>query len=484
MKDKRFKAYFYLCISAFFLLLTATIYYSFGYNYNPQTGESFQAGAIVLRTTPRDATIYKNEEVVQNSGFLGGVFSPFIKIENLRPQSYKIRVSKDGFNEWKKNVMIEYGQVAKYENVVLLKNKYESAAVLLKNKNDSTVAPSDLALPTDGKVYVATNKNELIFEGTVGAESGLFLVSIRGEEYDLVLDKAQLSLIGEIQEIKWTEDDGRIVLRTADNMYLIDLRDAGRVYLISADVREALLKTPDAPVYLFDHFIVFGEGSVIYSFDYIGKTIKQITTGVSNFYVYQGALFFFRSDDTSISPTLYSTNLDNPTYNLQISSMPEGYQRDAAFSLQRYDGKILLLGGDNLYFIDRTAETRKINSGVKDARFFSHGERILYYNNNEIWVYYIENKTYEPIKSAGSNELLTRFSGALSNIYVYADEEHLLYQENNSFKFTELDDRDNRNTFYLMDNVSGQGIFYLGDQDLLYFRGSDNKIYKIDLREA
>lgn len=473
MKDKRFKAYSYLCISAFFLLLTATIYYSFGYNYNPDKGEIFQVGAIVLRTTPKDATIYKDGEIVQNSGFLGGVFSPFIKIENLEPKSYEIKSSKDGFNEWRKNVTIESGQVSKYENVVLLKNKYKSVAVL-----------PDLILPTNGKVYAATNKNELLFEGTVGAESGLFLVSIRDEEYNLVLDRTQLSLIGEIQEIKWTEDDGRIVLRTTDNMYLIDLRDNGRVYLISADVREALLRTPDAPIHLFDHFIVFGDDDFIYSFDYVSKTIKQITTGVSNFYVYQGALFFFRSNDTSISPTLYSTNLDNPIYSVQISSMPEGYQRDVAFSLQKFDGKILVLSGGTLYFIDRTAETHKINSGVKDARFFQKGQRILYYNNNEIWIYYIEDKTSQPIKSAGNNELLTRFSGALSNIYVYADEEHLLYQESNSFKFTELDDRDNRNTFYLMDNAPEQGIFYLGDKDLLYFRGSDNKIYKIDLGEA
>lgn len=484
MKDKRFKAYFYLCISAFFLLLTATIYYSFGYNYNPEKGEIFQVGAIVLRTTPKDATIYKDEEVVQNGGFLGGVFSPFIKIENLEPRSYEIRASKDGFNEWRKNVTIESGQVAKYENVVLLKNKYENTTVLFKNKNNSTAALPELTLPTDDKVYVNTNKNELLFEGTVGAESGLFLVSIRDEKYNLVLDRAQLSLIGEIQEIKWTEDDGRIVLKTADNMYLVDLRDAGRVYLISADVTEALLKTPDTPVYLFDHFIVFGKGGVVYSFDYVSKTIKQVTTGVSNFYVYRGVLFFFRNNDTSVSPTLYSTNLDNPIYSIQISSMPEGYQRDAAFSLQRFDGKILVLSGSTLYFIDRTTLARKINSGVKDARFFQKGQHILYYNNNEIWIYYIEDKTSQPIKSAGNNELLTRFSGALSNIYVYADEEHLLYQESNAFKFTELDDRDNRNTFYLMDNTPGQGIFYLDDQDLLYFRGSDNKIHKINLREA
>ena len=472
MKDKRFKAYFYLCISAFFLILAATLYYSFGYVYDPQTGESFQAGAIVLRTTPRDAVIRQDDTVVENTGFLGGVFSPFVKIENLEPKTYEIKVTKDGYNQWRKNITIESGQVAKYENIVLLKNQYNNLPVL-----------ADLTLPEGGKLWMATNKNELLFEGTVGAVSGFFLADIRAEEYELILDKSQLDLMGAIEEVDWTEDDGRIVLRAGGNRYLIDLRDKGRVYLISASVTEKLNFAPDAPIHLFDHFIIFNNGETVYSFDYVTKDIEKVMEGVSNYYVYQGSLFFFKSDDTSGTPILYSTNLDNLTYSVRVSSMPEGYSRDAAFTLQRYGGKLIVISSNTLYYIDHTTESHKINSNVEDARFFQHGERILYYNNNEVWLYYIEDKTSQPIKSAGTNELLTRFSGRLSNIYVYADEEHLLYQENSAFKFTELDERDNRNTYNLRDNMSDEGIFYLGDRDLLYFIGADRKLYKIDLRE-
>lgn len=473
MKDTKFKAYFYLCISAFFLLLAGTLYYSFGYNYDPKTGESFQVGAIVLRTTPRDANVYKDGEVVVNTGFLGGVLSSFVKIENLESDTYAIKVNKDNFNEWWKNVTIEGGQVDKYENIVLLKNKYVNTPVL-----------PDLTLPAASQVYMSTNKNELLFKGTVSAESGLFLVSIRDEKRTLVLDEAQLALMGEVQAVKWTEDDGLVAIKTATNTYLIDLRNNNRVYLISAEVSEALNQTPDAPVYLFDHYVIFGKENAVFYFDYVSKEIKQVSTGISNFYVYQGSLFFFKDEDISSAPVLYSTNLGNPTYNVRVSTMPEGFSKSAAFSLQRYGGEFLLLSSNTLYFIDRAAEIHKINSGVKDARFFQKGQRILYNNNNEIWIYYVEDKTSQPTKSAGNNELLTRFSGALSNIYVYADEEHLLYQESSSFKFTELDNRDNRNTFFLMDNASGQGIFYLGDQNLVYFIGNDSKIYKIDLREA
>lgn len=473
MKERKFKAYFYLCISAFFLILSTTLYYSFGYKYDPQTGESYQAGAIVLRTTPQDTTVYKDEEAVEDTGFFGGAFSSFLKIENLIPKSYTIRATKDGFNEWKKSVTIEPGQVAKYEDIILLKSKYEPTAVL-----------PGLTLPENGKIYMATSKNELLFQGEADGESGLFLLDIRGETYELILDDSQLSLIGEIRKVEWTEDEGRVVITTMSGMYLIDLRDNGRVYLISAPVAEELGKAPNVTIGLFDNFIVYGDGKgSVFSFDYVTKEVEEIMTGVSSFFVYQGALFYFRLDDAGVAPVLYSTNLENTTYSLRISTMPEGYDKGAVFTLQRYGSRLLVLSQSTLYFIDSTSELYRINSNVLDARFFKKGERILYYNGNEIWIYYIDDKESQPVKSAGANELLTRFSGTLSNIYVYADEEHLLYQESSSFKFTELDGRDNRNTYYLTDNISGRGLYYLGDSDLVYYVGSDNKIYKIDLGE-
>ncbi len=473
MKEKKFKAYFYFCISAFFLILAVTLYYSFGYKYDPETGRRYQSGAIVLRTTPRDAVVYKDGETVENTGFFGGAFSSFLKIENLAPKSYGIRAHKEGFNEWKKEVTIEPGQVAKYENIVLLKGKYEPVPAF-----------QDLSLPEGGKVHMATSKNELIFQGKAEGKSGLFLLDIRSETYKPILDESQLSLIGEIRKVEWTEDEGRVILTTASGMYLIDLRDNGRVYLISAPVAEKLGKAPNIAIGLFDHFVIYGDGKgSVFSFDYVTKEAKEVMAGVSSFFVYQGTLFYFRLDDAGASPVLYSANLENTSYNMRVSAMPEGYDKSAAFTLQRYGGKLLALSKNALYFIGRDGAARRINSNVLDARFFKKGERILYYNGNEIWTYYVEDKKTQPIKSAGQNELLTRFSGTLSNIYVYADEEHLLYQESNAFKFTELDDRDNRNTYHIMDNVSGRGLYYLGDSDLVYYIGKDNKIYKIDLGE-
>lgn len=473
MNYNKYQLYLHLCVGVFFLLLAGTLYYSFGYKYDFTTGQTRQMGGIVLRSTPREVVIEKDGEVVPNSGFLGGIFSPFIKIDDLEPRNYSIRVSKSGYNSWQKNVTISSGQVEKYENIVLLKEKYAAVPVL-----------PDVTLPAPAQLSMAPDKNKLIFQGSVLAETGLFLVDLRDEKSTLILDQSQLALMGAIENVRWTEDEGRIVIVTRDNMYLLDLRDKNRVYLISAEVGAALRQAPDSPVYLFDHYLVFGQGAAVSSFDYVSKQTTRILDGVSSFYVYQGTLYYFKADATDLTPSLFSTNLGDLSYSVRVSDMPATYQSASAFTLQRYGGMLLVLSDGSLYLIDRTATTQRINSSVRDARFFAAGQRILYYNNNEIWVYYIEDKTSQPIKSATDNELLTRFSGSLSNIYVYADEEHLLFQENSNFKFTELDGRDMRNTFGLLDNASGANLFYLGDKDLVYYLGTDHKLYKLDLREA
>jgi len=459
-------------MSIFFLLLATTLYYSFGYKYDFSTGKSFQMGAIVLRATPRDATIQKDGETVEDNGFLGGVFSPFIKIENLKPKQYSIKVTKDGYNEWQKNVDIKSGQVEKYENVIILKQSYEKQAVL-----------EDVVLPTSDQKWLSAEKNKIIFIGKVALEEGLFIVNLENEEYDLILDKEQLALMGEIENVFWTEDDGRIVLKSPNNMYLIDIRDSGRIYSISSNIVEALNQNANSTIYLFETSIIFEEDNAIYSFDYVTKKTEKLLDNVDNFFVYQGSVYFFKTDTETNSPSLFSASLGDSSYDVRVSYLPTNYDSQAPFAIKKDGGNFIVLSSGSLYFIGKDAKSQKINSNVEAAHFFQSGKRILYYGNNEIWVYYIENKTSQPIKSEGDNELLTRFSGKLSNIYIYSDEEHIFFQENDVFKFTELDSRDHRNTFDILENTIDQEIFYIRGKNFLYYL-TDNKFYKLDITEA
>jgi hypothetical protein len=472
MKYDKFKVYLYFCMSAFFLILAMTLYYSFGYKYDPTTGKSIQTGAIVVRTTPNDAIITKDGQEIPQQGFPNNILSSFTKIEDLDPTSYTVKASKEGYLDWQKSVKITPGQVEKYENIVLLKKEYKEPAILL-----------NVTLPDPAKSWISTEKNRIIFYGTVDAQEGLFFIDLQDEGVRLVLDKSQLALMGEIQSVKWTEDDNKIILKAANIMSVIDLGDGDKVYTISSDVAKILSQTPDSPIYIYNQSIIFPQNGAAYLFDYTTKKTKKAVDGVSNFYVHQGNLYFFKTESDTKNIALFSVNLGDSLHENRVSYMPADYNPKSPFTIKKENNSVMILSNGSLYLTGTSDKAEKINSGVKEARFFQSGKKIIYFSDNEIWIYYVEDKTSQPIKSKGDNELLTRFSGKISNIYTYSDDEHIFFQENNMFKFVELDGRDQRNIFDVLDNTDNREIFYLGNKNLIYFI-KGNKFYKIDLKEV
>lgn len=471
MKLNKFKLYLYFCMSAFFLLLTLTLYYSFGYKYNPSTGQSFQTGAIVILATPNDAKVSKDGQEVVQGGFLSGILQNFVKIEDLEQKSYDIKVYKDGYNDWEKNVQITPGQVEKYESVVLLKKEYKQQPMF-----------GAISLNDPKKFWISTDKNRVAFYGTIGTQEALFMMNLENEDIKPVVDKSQFAIMGQLQDVKWVEDDGKLVVRTSSNLYVIDLGNNNKAYLVPANVSKILNQNPQSQIFVNDKFIIYPENNNIWSFNYITKETKEIAQSINNFYVYQGSLYYFKTEQGAEFPSLFSIDLNNPLSEDKISNMPADFDPKASFTVERYGNYMTVLSAGNLYLTGKNLETVKINSNVKDAKFFMGGKALFYFNDNEIWAYYIEDKISQPIKSQGENDLLTRFSGKISNIYLYSDDEHIFFQENNELKFAELDDRDRRNIFDVLNNTDNREIFYARGRNALYYI-KDNKIFKIDLKE-
>ena len=135
----------------------------------------------------------------------------------------------------------------------------------------------------------------------------------------------------------------------------------------------------------------------------------------------------------------------------------------------------------NLYFIDNRNKINFINSSVKKADFFYNDERIIYNNDHEIWIYYIKEKTSQPAKKEFTNELFTRFSGYIGNIFLHKDEEHLFYKEGDIFKFSQIDNRDKRNIFEIM-KIDNHNIFYSRDVNSLYYI-KNNRFIQMNLED-
>jgi len=92
-------------------LVPAIILYAWGINFNLNEKTFFDTGGIYLKSIPAKANIYID-------GALKGKTSDFVR--RLAPKIYDVKVIKDEYYVWQKNLIVEPGIVTKANNIFLV----------------------------------------------------------------------------------------------------------------------------------------------------------------------------------------------------------------------------------------------------------------------------------------------------------------------------------------------------------------------------
>jgi hypothetical protein len=467
---------------AFFVLLAIVLFYSFGYRYDIKERGAIRTGAIIIKSAPKDTDIYIDNSLFENSRTINNLLTGYVKIENLNGGKYNIKVKKDKYFDWGKNINVDGGYITELKNIVLLKNNYKKNILL-----------DDLAANLNtNNIWVSNGKNKIIYR----SKDNLNLFDINSktsnDEIKIIADfnSARFNKINKnnadfnLDEIIWSNDDTKIIAKISQNnssfWYLIDLENKkiNNLSFIFNEISKVKNK------YNFDFgeslfYLKNDKNDILYEFDYKKLVSKRVLKNVSGFLVHGNYLYYFKKNDY----VLYVSSLDNLSKAKIVSTMPNDFDTQSpARIIKSNDNTYLILSwSGELYFISKINKVTFINSRVENAYFSNHNERIVYYNNNEIWIYYIKEKTSQPPKKEFENELITRYSDEISNIFLYADEEHLFYKEGDVFKFTEIDNRDKVNVFNVLE-LENNDIFYSRDNNSVYYV-EDNKLIRIDLNE-
>lgn len=126
MPKKKFKqkisiAIFWgILIISFVFFATLIVLKAHGYQLNWKNWQIIKTGMIVLNGQPKDVNIRVNQKFLAN-------FPE--QISNLTPDNYNIVISKNDYQSWQKNIMVEPGQAEVYENIVLFLQKPIDKAV-------------------------------------------------------------------------------------------------------------------------------------------------------------------------------------------------------------------------------------------------------------------------------------------------------------------------------------------------------------------
>jgi hypothetical protein len=121
--------------AAFLIITPLLIVYTVGYRYDWQSGIIKEIGAISIDVVPTDALVFLNNEQVTAK-------IP-VRLKNIAPNSYHIRISRDGYYDWNKDVVVKSKQTVYIKDITLIKkstpqNIVSGPVTLLSASSDGT----------------------------------------------------------------------------------------------------------------------------------------------------------------------------------------------------------------------------------------------------------------------------------------------------------------------------------------------------------
>ncbi len=106
----------------------------------------------------------------------------------------------------------------------------------------------------------------------------------------------------------------------------------------------------------------------------------------------------------------------------------------------------LLEENDILYIFNGNKKSfQKLFEPVKNFKFSPDSQKLVYFNDYEIWVLFLEKKYDQPQKEAEEQLFITRFSEKIDEVFWYTNH-YLIFNTGDKIKIAEIDDRDRINT--------------------------------------
>ncbi len=120
------KQIFYTLVTLFFIVGAPVVLYSQGWRFDIETWQANKVGGIFVQSSPDDAKIELDGRPIENKSMF---FSRGTLISNLFPKTYKLSLTKDGYNAWHETAAVSPSLVAGFKYAVLVPQNATTVAV-------------------------------------------------------------------------------------------------------------------------------------------------------------------------------------------------------------------------------------------------------------------------------------------------------------------------------------------------------------------
>lgn len=441
MQKKYRRIIFYIFAVLFLVSAPFVLLYATGYRYNLKKNKFEKTGALVLNTLTKNSSFYLD-------GKQYGGKNEF-RIKYLLPGEYETKLTKSGYFDWQKKIIVESQFTTFIKDARLIQNNLPANII---NGAPERFYPAQSQL----KFLYVKNEKGLPQFGEAGKQS-LMLFDAATEN-----EKIIMALSSPIIDISWSPKNDKIILQTQNEFQIINI-DNGKIEVLPIKNRILRLRWEDSN----ESSLYAATADGIYKIDLLFNMASKIygpIKSADDFIVFQNQLYL--ASQSAIKQIDLNRNeevlipLERPGYKIKFIADKKIFLADLKEHLQIFSLPLNKLSTPDLL------------ANAKDSEMI--GNNILYYNDFEIW-------TYDFL--TGEKELITRVGEEIKKARFLNGFGYIVFLLADQIKIIELDKRDGRQIYTLskFEEIS-DFILYKGKR--LYFGGKMNKadgIYKLEL---
>lgn len=439
------RAIYLIFILIFFISVTFIILYASGYKYNWSKKILERTGVFFLKSYPKDATVYLNNVKQKKE-------TPTL-VNRLLPNYYQVKVTKNGYLDWQKNLPIFPQSTTFIEDISLFKKQLVPQLIAKEEFIDFLQSPNKLFV-------ILSQKNT--------NNTSLWLFNVLNDNFTELYHS---TLTKQFELISWTNNNQKVLVKQNNNFFILNISQKNLLYPLS-DVSKLPFNNLIWDTY--NNNIIYGTYQQrIYQLDLLSKK----ATLLNNLPVL--AMVNYKTDVLAIVKEQnkylikFIKNDEEPILSLPYS---QGYQlENPGF------GYISLFDQDQgtLYLIEPENSTQPIKTVIKNLEDLKwHDNQFLFWNSNELWVYYPD---------VNQKILIERSSEPIISGFWHPNVVYVYRQTANELKVYELDSRDQRNIYSLItfETDNNNLVFTNKKGDYLYLITSYNGInglYKVEIQ--
>jgi len=178
-------------LAAILILTTGIVLYARGYRPNLRERSLEATGVVSIKSKPSGATVYIDGEQKGTTD---------LDIPELSPGKYKIKVTKEGFSTWEKEISLKKEVVKPIEAILF------PIAPSLKALTFTGVTNPRLSPAGDKIVFALQNKNQGE-TGSSGSQSGIWALNLTTNPLPSFLSKDLKELVSDTKEFAFSSSE-------------------------------------------------------------------------------------------------------------------------------------------------------------------------------------------------------------------------------------------------------------------------------------